>query len=475
MISGASNGMGYDVFISHSNKDKAAADATCAYLERNGIRCWIAPRDISPGAKWGGALVKAIRGTRVMVLIFSSHTNASEQIMREVECAVKAHATVIPVRIENVVPKDDYDYFLSVAHWLDAYNPPFESHLERLAEAIRATLLIPREDEEIPIDPLDHTGPLPHSIVEPPPSIPHPPRPPAPPPPPPVAPQYQPPPEKKSLLVPIMVIVFLLGAGGALGWYFGVAKPAADQKVLQAQAQAAEAEAELQRKSADEQAAAAAQAKADAARQAADQAAQAKAQTEQIAADQANARAAAAEQVAADAKAAADKAAAAAAAAQAEITANAATPAPAPPTPPAPVSPPPPDQGTPARDTHNLSDFVKKWCNDNASNDASVWAGDFAPRVDYCYYDGSGLAPQSFVLEDRQKLIDKWSRRSYHFNTLSASMVSDDQAHSSINFNYAYASLSGRQASGRCEVELDLAWNGYNWLISSYHETVHRQ
>ena len=44
--------MAHDVFISHSSKDKQTADAICHYLEQNGIRCWIAPRDILPGEDW---------------------------------------------------------------------------------------------------------------------------------------------------------------------------------------------------------------------------------------------------------------------------------------------------------------------------------------------------------------------------------------------------------------------------------------
>ncbi len=37
--------MAHDVFISHSSKNKPAADAVCHALEGDGVRCWIAPRD----------------------------------------------------------------------------------------------------------------------------------------------------------------------------------------------------------------------------------------------------------------------------------------------------------------------------------------------------------------------------------------------------------------------------------------------
>ena len=64
-----------DVFVSYSTRDKAAADAVCASLEINGLRCWIAPRDIVPGMDWGEAIIDAMNTSRVMVLVFSSHAN----------------------------------------------------------------------------------------------------------------------------------------------------------------------------------------------------------------------------------------------------------------------------------------------------------------------------------------------------------------------------------------------------------------
>ncbi|HEY4124610.1 MAG TPA: toll/interleukin-1 receptor domain-containing protein, partial [Rhizomicrobium sp.] len=77
--------MAHDVFISYSSKDKTAADAACAVLESKGIRCWIAPRDITPGNDWGETIVGAIHSARAFLLIFSGNANTSPQIKREVE------------------------------------------------------------------------------------------------------------------------------------------------------------------------------------------------------------------------------------------------------------------------------------------------------------------------------------------------------------------------------------------------------
>jgi hypothetical protein len=103
--------MPHDVFISHSSADKRAADAACAVLEGRGIKCWIAPRDIRPGADWGEAIINAIEQSRIMLLLLSSKANSSPQIKREVERAVHRSIIIIPVRLENVMPARSLEYF----------------------------------------------------------------------------------------------------------------------------------------------------------------------------------------------------------------------------------------------------------------------------------------------------------------------------------------------------------------------------
>lgn len=147
--------MAQDVFISHSSKDKVYADAVCAKLESEGIKCWIAPRDILPGVAWGAAIVEAIETSRLMVLLFSANANASPQIEREVERALNKEVTIIPLRIESVIPGKSLEYFLGTPHWLDAVTPPFEQHLEYIAQTVKALLQrsVTGEAGEIPHPP----------------------------------------------------------------------------------------------------------------------------------------------------------------------------------------------------------------------------------------------------------------------------------------------------------------------------------
>ena len=132
--------MAHDVFVSYANEDKATTDALVATLEQHQIRCWIAPRDVPPGADWAEEIIGAIGGSRVMVLVFSASANDSPQVMREVERAVNKGVTIVPFRIEDVTPSRSIEFFISGTHWLDALTPPLQQHLDRLAETVQSLL-----------------------------------------------------------------------------------------------------------------------------------------------------------------------------------------------------------------------------------------------------------------------------------------------------------------------------------------------
>ncbi len=130
--------MGNEVFVSYSQPDRDCALELVGQLEAGGVGCWIAPRDIAPAADWAAAIIEAINNARIMVLVFSASSNASPQVRREVERAVHKQLRILPFRIENVLPSQSLEYFLSAAHWLDAFPPPRAPHYARLCEYLRA-------------------------------------------------------------------------------------------------------------------------------------------------------------------------------------------------------------------------------------------------------------------------------------------------------------------------------------------------
>ena len=77
------------LFVSHVSNDQSAAMDIVGELERRGVPCWIAPRNIRPGKPFDDEIAEAIDGSRAMLLIFSEQCNESEYIRREVTVAVK--------------------------------------------------------------------------------------------------------------------------------------------------------------------------------------------------------------------------------------------------------------------------------------------------------------------------------------------------------------------------------------------------
>lgn len=127
-----------DVFVSYASADRDVAFRIVAYLEAQGIRCWVAPRDVGPGVEYGEAIIDAIGEARALVLVLSDQSNESQFVRKEVERAVSKTKPVLPVRIREVTPSGALEFYISSAQWVDAWKSPMEQHLLPLVAAIKA-------------------------------------------------------------------------------------------------------------------------------------------------------------------------------------------------------------------------------------------------------------------------------------------------------------------------------------------------
>jgi hypothetical protein len=55
-----------DAFVSYGSQDAEVANAVVAALERDGLKCWIAPRDVTPGEFYADAIVRALNAAQVV-------------------------------------------------------------------------------------------------------------------------------------------------------------------------------------------------------------------------------------------------------------------------------------------------------------------------------------------------------------------------------------------------------------------------
>jgi hypothetical protein len=122
----------HDVFISYAtdkdgsptSKDSEVAEKVCSTLESQGIRCWIAPRNILPGESWTNAIINAVEKSKVVVLVFSANVNHSQWVKIEATMAPDKNITIIPFRIDDVSPEGELRMLQVRCQWLDACTPP---------------------------------------------------------------------------------------------------------------------------------------------------------------------------------------------------------------------------------------------------------------------------------------------------------------------------------------------------------------
>jgi hypothetical protein len=108
----------------------------------------MAPRDVIPALSYSGQITRAIKASRVMVLIFSEHSNVSAAVLAEVELAANAGVHILNFRVDASPLGDDLLFYLQHRHWLDALTPPMERHHARLVQTIQGLLAPASTSEE---------------------------------------------------------------------------------------------------------------------------------------------------------------------------------------------------------------------------------------------------------------------------------------------------------------------------------------
>jgi TolB-like protein/Flp pilus assembly protein TadD len=124
------------VFISYASQDADTANQICRSLESQGTSCWIAPRDVKPGAQYADAIVRAITEAKAVVLVLSGGAVASAHVGREVERAASKRKPIIAYRVDLAPLSAALEYFLSQSQWIDVPALGMKAALVKLAEAV---------------------------------------------------------------------------------------------------------------------------------------------------------------------------------------------------------------------------------------------------------------------------------------------------------------------------------------------------
>src|SRR5262245_40196280 len=104
-------------------------------LEARGTRCWVAPRNIPPGASWRASIVSALEDCPVLLVLHSRNANESDEMKKELAAASAHKRVIIGVKIDASEPSADFAYELLGRQWVDLARDPTNA-VQQLASII---------------------------------------------------------------------------------------------------------------------------------------------------------------------------------------------------------------------------------------------------------------------------------------------------------------------------------------------------
>jgi len=127
-----------DAFVSYASHDAPVASSIVEALEKHGLRCWIAPRDVTPGSHYADHIMSAISRAKVLVLVLSGSALASKHVSKEVERASSKGRPVIALRTDAAPLTPAFEYFLSESQWIDMGVGGVAAVTANLVKAVRS-------------------------------------------------------------------------------------------------------------------------------------------------------------------------------------------------------------------------------------------------------------------------------------------------------------------------------------------------
>lgn len=113
--------MQYDVFISYSRKDIAAAETLCRALDEAGVKYWI-DRNMHGSVNFLSEITRYIRNAKAVLFIASDNSAKSEWTQKEILYALKHKKTIIPYRLGkfHFEQNEELDFVFTNVQWIDS-------------------------------------------------------------------------------------------------------------------------------------------------------------------------------------------------------------------------------------------------------------------------------------------------------------------------------------------------------------------
>ena len=128
--------MGAEVFISYSSLDRDRVMPVVESLRGSGISVWVDEGNIHAADLWSEQIVQAIADCRVMVVMLSSNSTDSRNVVKEVMLASEQNKALLPVYLEPAEIPAKLQYQLAGIQHLELYGQDEQQVLDDLATGL---------------------------------------------------------------------------------------------------------------------------------------------------------------------------------------------------------------------------------------------------------------------------------------------------------------------------------------------------
>jgi hypothetical protein len=110
------------LFVSYAHADAPKVDPVVKIVEDTGRTVWVDKGGIQPGESWAGEIVRAIKGSKGVVIMCSPQAFESDHIKREVYLADRYRKPMLPLFLEPAPIPEDFEYFFAGVQWLELFK-----------------------------------------------------------------------------------------------------------------------------------------------------------------------------------------------------------------------------------------------------------------------------------------------------------------------------------------------------------------
>jgi formylglycine-generating enzyme required for sulfatase activity len=129
--------MGADVVVCYSSKDREKVIPFVEHLRSMGISVWIDHGGIVGASPWRKKIVESIKGCKVLVLMASTSSVISDNVVREVTLASEKKKHILPLDLEPVEMPESMEYQLIGIQHIELFRGDRESNFQAIAQSLR--------------------------------------------------------------------------------------------------------------------------------------------------------------------------------------------------------------------------------------------------------------------------------------------------------------------------------------------------